>query len=39
MTEHTTTPGHFSGSNPTLSRLLEREPRSITDQLKGLDGR
>lgn len=31
--------GHFSGSDPTLSRLLEREPRSITDQLKGLDVR
>lgn len=39
MTEHTTTPGHFSGSNPTLSRLLEREPRSITDQLNDLEVR
>lgn len=29
--------GHFSGSDPTLSRLLGREPRSITDQLKGLN--
>lgn len=28
--------GHFSSSDPSLSRLLEREPRSITDQLKGL---
>lgn len=26
--------GHFSGSDPTLTRLLGRRPRSITDQLK-----
>lgn len=26
--------GHFSGTDPTLSRLLGREPRSIFDQLK-----
>ncbi|GAA3958124.1 SDR family oxidoreductase [Gordonia caeni] len=31
--------GHFSGSDPTLARLLERNPRSISDQLKGLDVR
>lgn len=29
--------GHFSGSDSTLSRLLGRKPRSITDQLKDLD--
>lgn len=29
--------GHFSGSTPTLTHLLGREPRSITDQLKDLD--
>lgn len=29
--------GHFSGSRPTLTHLLGREPRSITDQLKELD--
>ncbi|UPK74124.1 NAD(P)H-binding protein [Nocardioidaceae bacterium SCSIO 66511] len=28
--------GHFSGSDPTLTRLLGRRPRSITDQLKDL---
>ena len=28
--------GHFSGSDPTLMRLLERRPRSIIDQLKEL---
>jgi NAD(P)H dehydrogenase (quinone) len=31
--------GHFSGSDPTLTRLLGREPRSITDQLKSPDVR
>jgi NAD(P)H dehydrogenase (quinone) len=31
--------GHFSGSDPTLTRLLAREPRSITDQLKSPDVR
>lgn len=31
--------GHFSGADPTLSRLLEREPRSITDQLNDLEVR
>lgn len=29
--------GHFSGSDPTLSRLLGRQPRSITDQMEDLD--
>ncbi|MGO3327196.1 SDR family oxidoreductase [Gordonia sp. (in: high G+C Gram-positive bacteria)] len=29
--------GYFSGSEPTLTRLLGRRPRSITDQLKDLD--
>lgn len=28
--------GHFSSSDPTLSRLLGRKPRSITDQLADL---
>lgn len=28
--------GYFSGSDPTLSRLLGRRPRSITDQLRDL---
>lgn len=28
--------GHFSDSDPTLSRLLGRKPRSITDQLADL---
>lgn len=31
--------GYFSGSDPTLTRLLGREPRSITDQLKSPDVR
>ena len=31
--------GHFSGSDPTLTRLLGRKPRSITDQLRDLDVR
>lgn len=31
--------GHFSDSDPTLTRFLGRSPRSITDQLKGLDTR
>ena len=29
--------GHFSGSDLTLTRLLGRRPRSITDQLRELD--
>ena len=31
--------GHFSGSDPALTRLLGRSPRSITDQIKDLDVR
>ncbi|WP_026818802.1 SDR family oxidoreductase [Arthrobacter castelli] len=31
--------GHFAHSDPTLSRLLGRKPRSITDQLKDLNVR
>ena len=31
--------GHFSGSDPMLTRLLERRPRSITDQLIDPDAR
>ena len=31
--------GYFSGSDPTLTRLLGRAPRSITEQLKDLDVR
>lgn len=31
--------GHFSGSDPTLSHLLGRRPRSITAQLEDLDAR
>lgn len=29
--------GHFAHSDPALSRLLERKPRSITEQLKDLN--
>lgn len=31
--------GHFSGSDPTLTHLLGRRPRGITDQLKDLNVR